>query len=156
MIKQLDNTNEEVAKQIYDVFQSAYKIEAELIGTTRFPPLARTVAHITCSRTMFFGYLEASCLAGVIEITVKDLHLEIDSLTVEPNYFRKGIAGKLLSHVMCEFKFNQAAVETAVVNAPAIRLYQKHGFNAFKRWTPEHGIEKIALTTNRPNFKDYG
>ena len=37
-------------------------------------------------------------------------------------------------------------VETAVVNTPAINLYKKHGFVEFKRWTPAHGIEKLAMS----------
>ena len=31
MITKLDNANEELARQIYTIFQSAYKIEAQLI-----------------------------------------------------------------------------------------------------------------------------
>ena len=50
-----------------------------------------------------------------------------------------------MEYVLNAFDFTQAIVETAVVNAPAIRLYQKHGFNEFKRFTPSHGIEKLAL-----------
>ena len=37
-------------------------------------------------------------------------------------------------------------VETAVVNIPAISLYKKHGFVEFKRWTPSHGIKKLAMS----------
>jgi hypothetical protein len=44
------------------------------------------------------------------------------------------------------FSFSKAIVETAVVNEPAINLYKKHGFVEFKRWTPAHGIEKLALS----------
>ncbi len=39
-----------------------------------------------------------------------------------------------------------ARVETAVANTPAINLYKKHGFVEFKRWTPSHGIEKLAMS----------
>ncbi len=94
---------------------------------------------------MFYGFYEGDSLAGVIEITYQDNVLEIDSLTVAPDYFRKGIAYKLMNSVLNAFDFTKAIVETAVVNAPAIRLYQKHGFNEFKRFTPSHGIEKLAL-----------
>ena len=146
MIKKLNNSNEEVANQIFVIFQSSYKIEAQLIGTLNFPPLLRNVKDIENSKTLFYGYSENECLAAIIEITIEDNHLEIESLTVEPKYFRKGIAGKLISYVLDSFEFTKATVETAVVNKPAIILYKKHGFVEFKRWTPSHGIEKLAMS----------
>ena len=146
MIKKLDNSNNEVANQIFNVFQSSYKVEAQLIGTLHFPPLSRSAKNIESSNTLFYGFFENACLAAVIEIAMRDNQLEIDSLTVAPNYFRKGIADKLLNYVLSTFEFTKAIVETAVVNEPAIRLYKKHGFIECKRWTPSHGIEKVALS----------
>ena len=148
MITKLDNSNEEVANQIFTVFQNSYKIEAQLIGTLDFPPLLRSAKDIENSKTQFYGFIENKCLAGVIEVVLKGKHLEIDSLTVDPNYFRKGIANKLISYVLEAFNFSEAIVETAVVNLPAINLYKKHGFVQFKRWTPYHGIEKLALSVS--------
>jgi len=145
MIQKLDNSNKVIAKQIFTIFQNSYKIEAQLIGTVDFPPLLRSAKDIENSKTSFYGYSEDKCLAAVIEIAIKDKHLEIDSLTVDPNYFRKGIADKLMKHVLAIMEFSEATVETAVVNTPAIYLYQKHGFVEYKRWTPDHGIAKVAM-----------
>ena len=149
MINKLDHTNAAVAQQIFIVFQRSYKIEAQLIGSTNFPPLARSAKDIKNSSTLFYGYFENEELAAVIEITIEasavQKHLDICSLTVDPAFFRKGIAGKLLQHVMGIEGISLFTVETAVVNLPAIRLYQKYGFVEFKRWTPNHGIEKLAL-----------
>ena len=145
MINKLDNPNKEVANQIFEVFQNSYKVEAKLIGTLNFPPLSRSAKDIESSKTLFYGFIENGCIAAVIEITLKDKYLEIDSLTVDPSYFRKGIASKLLSYVLGSFEYTKAIVETAVANEPAIKLYKKHGFVEFKRWTPSHGIEKLAL-----------
>jgi len=146
MITKLDNTNEVVAQQIFAVFQCSYKIEAQLIGTSSFPPLLRSVIDITHSTTQFYGFIEGECIAAVIEVAISDRHLEIHSLTVDPNYFRKGIASKLISFALEAIDFVKATVETAVVNLPAITLYQKHGFVEYKRWTPSHGIEKVAMS----------
>ncbi|KGJ93759.1 GNAT family N-acetyltransferase [Colwellia psychrerythraea] len=146
MIKKLDNSREAVANQIFTIFQSSYKIEAQLIGELDFPPLFRSAKHIKNAETLFYGFSENECLAAIIEISVTEKHLAIDSLTVEPNYFRRGIADKLISYVLTTFEFCQATVETAVVNTPAINLYKKHGFVEFKRWTPSHGIKKVALS----------
>ena len=146
MIKILDNTAPEVAKQIYNIFQNSYKIEAQLIGILDFPPLSRSVKNIENSKNTFYGFYEGECLAAILEITFEDKCLGIDSLTVDPNHFRKGIANKLVSYVLTVNDFSQAIVETAVVNIPAIKLYKKHGFVEFKRWTPSHGIEKLAMS----------
>ncbi len=146
MINKLDNSNAEIAKHIFTTFQNAYKIEAQLIGTADFPPLSRSADDIKNSTTLFFGFYEDGCLAAVIEIELGKEQLNINSLTVDPGYFRKGIAGKLIRYVFHEFTFSKAIVETAVVNTPAINLYEKHGFVEFKRWTPSHGIEKLAMS----------
>lgn len=146
MITKLNNCNEDVAKQIFNIFQSSYKIEAQLIGVQVFPPLLRSAKDIEHAKTFFYGFSENNCLAAIIEIDIEDKLLKIDSLTVHPNYFRKGIANKLISYVFEKNDFSQAHVETAVVNIPAINLYEKHGFAEFKRWTPPHGIEKTAMS----------
>jgi ribosomal protein S18 acetylase RimI-like enzyme len=146
MISKLDNSNEEVANQIFSVFQNSYKVEAQLIGASNFPPLSRSNKDIKNSKTLFYGFYENECLAGVIEVAKKGKHLEIDSLTVSPKYFKKGIAGKLIGHVLGVFEFTEAIVETAVANEPAINLYKKYGFVEFKRWTPSHGIQKLAMS----------
>lgn len=153
MIKLLNNSASEVSLQIYRVFQSSYKIEADLIGVENFPPLSRTVEHIQTSTTEFYGFIIEGELAGVIEITLNEgavesiakTTLEIDSLTVSPLYFKQGIASRLIEFVLQNKTFEYAIVETAAVNQPAIKLYEKHGFKVFKQFTPEHGIEKVAL-----------
>jgi ribosomal protein S18 acetylase RimI-like enzyme len=146
MIIKLDNSSKAVAAEIYKVFQNSYKVEAKLIGVIDFPPLLRSAEHIAKSTTDFYGYIEHDCLAGVIEVVIKDKHLDIHSLTVDPSYFRKGVANQLMTYVTETFDFYGAKVETAVVNLPAINLYKKYGFVEYKRWIPPHGIEKIALS----------
>ncbi|TMN72009.1 GNAT family N-acetyltransferase [Pseudoalteromonas sp. S1727] len=149
MITKLDNANDFVAKQIYITLQRSYKIEAELIGALNFPPLSRTVTDIQNSQTLFYGFYNDTQLAGVIELAIGNEGLEINSLVVDPDHFRKGIADKLIRYALSECvicaAITTAIVETAVVNEPAIKLYKKHGFVEFKRWTPEHGIEKLAM-----------
>jgi len=150
MIKKLDNSEVEVASKIFTIFQNSYKVEAQLIGTLDFPPLRRTAKQIENSSTLFYGFSEDECLAAIIEISIADNNLEIDSLTVDPRFFRKGIADKLIAFVLESIDFSLATVETAVVNTPAINLYKKHGFVKFKQWIPSHGIEKIALSIEMP------
>lgn len=149
MINKLDHTNDVITQQIHTVFQRSYKIEAALIGVDNFPPLSRTAKDIENADSCFYGFFANDKLAAVIEITIEgsavQKHLDICSLTVDPAFFRRGIAGKSLQYVMSIKDISLFTVETAVVNLPAIRLYQKYGFVEFKRWTPSHGIEKLAL-----------
>lgn len=146
MIKKLDNSNAAIANQIFTLFQHSYRVEAELIGVVDFPPLSRTASDIKHSKTHFYGFFDHQCIAAIIEIVIEDQQLDIDSLTVDPNYFRQGLANKLIEYVLETMDFSQATVETAVANRPAINLYKKHGFVEFKRWTPAHGIEKLAMS----------
>ena len=150
MITKLEHSSEKIAEQIFTVFQNSYKIEAQLIGALDFPPLSRSTKDIQNSTTQFYGFIENNCLAGVMEIVIENKRLKIDSLTVDPHYFRKGIAHKLIDYVLGSMVVSEARVETAVANLPAINLYKKHGFVEFKRWTLSHGIEKLAMSTKTP------
>ncbi|WP_462154281.1 GNAT family N-acetyltransferase [Pseudoalteromonas piscicida] len=148
MIQKLNNRDVSMAREIFNVFQRSYKVEAEFIGASYFPPLSRTIEDICGATSHFYGYFENQNLAAVIEIVIFEKTLEIDSLTVNPSYFRKGIAGKLLHFALTEFDAAKVIVETATANAPAIALYQKYGFVEYKRWLPGHGIEKVALAVD--------
>jgi GNAT superfamily N-acetyltransferase len=145
MVVQLKNAVPSVAEKIYNVFQSAYKVEALLIKASHFPPLSRMQHDIVRSNALFYGFYCESTLAGVIEIKVKNKCLSIESLTVHPSYFKKGIAGKLIAHALKSHTYNKAVVETAVANTPAINLYKKQGFSEYKQWLPAHGILKTAM-----------
>ena len=146
MITKLENSNEIVANKIHAVFQRSYKVEAQLINTIDFPPLSRSSINIANSKNEFYGFSDNNSLAAIIEIKIEEKQLDIHSLTVDPKYFRKGIADKLISYVLKISAITTAIVETAVVNKPAINLYEKHGFLEYKRWTPSHGIEKLAMS----------
>lgn len=146
MIKKLNHWEEDVANQVFAVFQNSYKVEAQLIGTLDFPPLSRSAKDIINSKTQFYSFIVDECNAAIIEIDLEHKYLDINSLTVDPNFFRRGLASKLLSYVIKNSDFKEVRVETAVVNLPAIKLYNKHGFVEFKRWTPSHGIEKVAMS----------
>lgn len=145
MIVRLINSEINTAQNIHHVFQLSYQIEADMVGVKKFPPLLRTVEDIQHCETQFFGFFCDKDLAAVIEISSQDAHLHINSLTVLPEFFRRGIASKLINFVLQEMDYERATVETATVNKPAIALYQKHGFVEYKQYVPDHGIAKIAL-----------
>lgn len=148
MINKIKHTKNTASHEIFTVFQKSYQIEADLIGVKDFPPLSRSAEDIQHSKTEFHGFLEGEALVAVIEIdlTVGDeSQLKICSLTVDPKHFRKGIAGQLIQYVFGLYQADEYIVETAVVNKPAIKLYEKHGFAEYKHYLPDHGIPKTIM-----------
>lgn len=79
-------------------------------------------------------------------------HAELKSMKTHPMHLRKGIAGKLLSHVYSEAKnrgFKKISLETGNRKAfePAQKLYQKYGFEfcgTFSDYTDE--INSVYMT----------
>lgn len=149
MIEKLQNTDIEISKKIRSVFQSSYKIEAQLLNAVDFPPLKRTLENFVNSSTAFFGYIKTKELAGVIEINHTKDFTSINSLVVDPNFFRQGVARKLMEFVFNTFDSNLFLVETGLENGPAIALYEKFGFKEVKQWDTDHGVRKIKMEHRR-------
>lgn len=145
MIEKLQNNDIEVSKKIYSVFQSSYKIEAELLNAIDFPPLKRPLENYVNSDTTFFGYLKDKELAGVIEISHNKNFTHINSLVVSPSFFRQGVARKLMEFVLNTFDSKLFVVETGVDNGPASELYKKFNFKEVKQWDTDHGVRKIKF-----------
>ena len=145
MIERLQNRELEIAKQIRAVFQVSYKVEAKLLKATNFPPLYRPLEDFLNTNTDFFGYSIKGVLAGVIEIEKTSSFTHINSLVVDPLYFRQGIAKKLMEFVLNMFDSNLFVVETGLDNAPASILYKKFGFIEVKQWDTDHGVRKIKF-----------
>jgi len=145
MIKRLQNSELEISHQIHSVFQLSYAVEAKLLDTTDFPPLKRPLESYQKSDNMFFGYHENTELAGIIEIEFNNKCTDINSLVVNPKFFRRGIARKLIEFVFNSFDSNLFVVETGLANDPATKLYKKFGFIEVKQWDTEHGIRKIKF-----------
>lgn len=133
------------AEQIYSIFQASYPFEANLIGVKQFPPLERKIQDIQTSETNFIGAFLESKLTAVIEFTLKNNLLSIQSLVVHPTFFRQGIAYTLLKNTMDSHPWNQAKVETACANFPAIALYEKLGFKIQEEYLAKYDICKVKL-----------
>ena len=145
MIKKLQNNDIEIAKKIRSVFQVSYKVEAKLLRAINFPPLKRPLESYINSNTEFFGYLKNKELAGVIEIDHNENYTHINSLVIDPTFFRQGIARKLIEFVFNTFDSNLFVVETGLENGPATELYKKFDFKEVKQWNTGHGIRKIRF-----------
>jgi ribosomal protein S18 acetylase RimI-like enzyme len=145
MIEKLQNTDLEISRQIYSVFQLSYVVEAELLKAKDFPPLKRPLESYLKSDHDFYGYLENNEIAGVIEVEPADKFIDIHSLVVKPKFFRRGIARKLLEFVFNTSDSKLIIVETGVQNKPATELYKKLGFKEIKQWQTDFGIRKVRF-----------
>lgn len=148
-IVKLDHAAANIALEIYELFQVAYRVEAGLIGASRFPPLDRDESEIQRSQSDFHGIYEELEMVAVLEYATRGTRLSIDSLVVHPTCFRRRFASYLLGDLLDVDDWTSADVETAAGNSPAILLYQKFGFTESKRWVSTAGIEKIRLCRAR-------
>ena len=145
MISRINNKNVDLSKKIYSIFQASYKIEAKLLNTKNFPPLKRKVNDFLDCNNLFYAYFIEEKIVGIIEVYSNTRNTHIQSLVVHPNYFRKGIASKLVEFILDNHATINFSVETGEKNIPAINLYKRFNFKKIKKWDTNHGIRKVRF-----------
>ena len=149
----IDHTVESVACAIHAVQMSAYAQEARLLGVVEFPPLARTVEDLRAGTESFLGVHVGDQLAGSVSVEPDPEYggMSIASLTVAPEFQRRGIATALLVEVLRRHGAGCLTVQTGTRNAPALRLYERLGFVRVRHWVvgPE-SLEVVKLRRFSP------
>ncbi|MDL5510921.1 GNAT family N-acetyltransferase [Arenibacter sp. M-2] len=149
MIKKITHSEISNAEKLHTLFQESYRIEADLLGVSDFPPLQRTTSDFQNRNTQFYGVWKGEVLAAAVEINQLKNTLEICSLVVHPKYFRQGIARKLLLFVEDYDNSETLIVETGWANAPAINLYEKFGFQETGEYIGPGGIKKKCFSKTK-------
>ena len=136
--------------EIYDLFQLAYKVEANLVKVEKFPPLLWQPEDIQKRRGDFWGIYQNSKLIACAQVFQKSgSEVQIHSLVVHPNHFRKGLGASLVDFVLNHYLYGAIYVETAAVNTPAILLYEKKCFKIIDTYVADLSIEKVRLILDR-------
>jgi ribosomal protein S18 acetylase RimI-like enzyme len=74
---------------------------------------------------------------------IENEEMDIHRLIVDPDHFRKGIAQSLLSYAERQEGIKRINVSTGSKNTPAVRFYEKNGFQKVKEVIVN---EQISLT----------
>lgn len=147
MVRKIDHQNEQVAKDIQQVQQLAYLIEAELMGFYEIPQLHETVTEIQCSTETFIGYSEEQLL-GILSYRVAEGIVDIHRLVVDPGHFRKGVGKRLLEFLLERYRGYEFTVRTGTANKPAIALYKTYGFQEQRLIEVAPGITCTQFSLN--------
>ena len=145
MIKKLQHTNLEIAREMRAIFQVSYAVEAQLLNAINFPPLQRPLKNYVESNTTFFGYHIKDEIVAIIEVSSKEQTTHINSLVVSPKFFRQGVAKQLMEFVLTNFDSEIFTVETGLKNIPASKLYTSFHFKEVRQWDTDHGVRKIRF-----------
>ncbi len=145
MIIKIDHTDLVTAKEIQRVFRASYAIEAGLLGADDFPPLKRNLESFKTSNNVFYAFMIEGDIAGAMEIDASANSTHIQSLVVDPEYFRQGIASALMEFVFKTYDTPVFTVETGLDNVPATELYLKFGFREVRQYDTDHGVRKIRF-----------
>lgn len=141
MIKRLNLKDIETVNRIMDLQRDSYKIEAQLIGFYEIPSLKETIESLQQCDEIFYGYYINDDLTGIISFKIIDDVLDIHRVAIHPNFFRMGIANKLINFIEGLNKnINRIVVCTGKDNFPAVNLYLKNGYIKKKDIEIKNGI----------------
>ena len=146
MIVSLNIQDEFTAGLIWRLQLAAYTVEANIIGYIHIPPLMDTVESIRNCGEHFYGmYSESEAEGGdliaAISYEQEGNQVTLCRMMVHPDYFRRGIARKLINHVESLFPNASAfIVSTGSKNEPAVHLYESMGYTASREWMPVLGL----------------
>lgn len=117
---------------VLDLQRKSYKVEADLIGTDEIPPLKETFEQLQECGETFIGYYIDGRLAGAVSYKKEEGNvMDIHRMMVHPNFFRRGIARKLINQLE-QISYSEIIVSTGAANTPAVKLYEKLGFERQK------------------------
>ena len=138
-VRPLDLQDPRTRQDLVALQRAAYRVEADLIGSEAMPALRETPEQLAASGETFLGAFDGG-LVGAISYKRSAGTIDIHRLVVHPRAFRRGVATRLLAGLPA----GRWIVTAAVANAPAVALYDGHGFRPVRERTVE-GLRVIDL-----------
>ncbi|MEU9139523.1 GNAT family N-acetyltransferase [Streptomyces sp. NPDC048404] len=131
-LSELDVTDTRTAVGVHQVARRSYAVEAELIGFDGIPALTETLEEMQARPLRWLGMVtrdgRIAAFVAWQRLAGED-GIDIDRVCVDPQWFRRGLALKLLDHLLAELApGGKALVSTGADNRPAICLYERLGF----------------------------
>ncbi|OKK15209.1 hypothetical protein AMK16_28665 [Streptomyces sp. CB00455] len=145
----LDLADEATATAVYRVGRAAYAVEAELIGFDGIPALRESLADLRTRPLNWLGALSADGgLAGFVAWEeAPGSAVGVDRLCVDPAWFRRGVASLLLGRLLTGvLSGRRVTVTTGAANAPAVALYERHGFVRGADFSPVPGLRMASFS----------
>jgi ribosomal protein S18 acetylase RimI-like enzyme len=139
-------SDDAVARRVLEIQHAAYAVEAELVGYDTIPPLHETVTELQSQPLIFLGVSCDRTLAGVLGYRRDGDTVDIDRLAVDPVFFRRGLATRMLRELFARERDASAfTVSTGLGNQPAVSLYQRFGFRIVGEAEPAPATRVVLL-----------
>jgi GNAT superfamily N-acetyltransferase/SAM-dependent methyltransferase len=130
MIEVLDLAVDGVAADVLALQHAAYRVEAELIGDDRIPPLHETLDELVAATDLQWrGIRIDERIVAAMAVTGVGRQCDIDRLIVDPAYARRGLGRSLVEAVL---HHSVVTVSTGALNVPARALYESLGFRVVR------------------------
>lgn len=143
-LSELDVADTRTAAGVHQVGRRSYAVEAELIGFEGIPALTETLDEMQAQPLRWLGMVthdgRIAAFVAWRRLAGED-GIDIDRVCVDPEWFRRGLARKLLGHLLAELApGGRALVSTGADNRPAIALYERLGFTRVGTVRPAPGL----------------
>ncbi len=136
----------EVARRVLEIQQASYRAEADLVGYDDIPVLHETLDELRSRPLVFLGVSSNHVLAGLLGYRRDGDVVNIDRLAIDPVFFRRGLATKLLRELLVrERDARRFTVSTGFGNAPGLALYARFGFTIVGTDEPAPGVQTVQL-----------
>lgn len=140
MIERLDLSDDATAEAVFALQRRSYRVEAHRIGYERIPPLVETLEDLRRCGEQFLGWRESGALAAAISFKREGDLVDIHRLVVDPAWFRRGLARRLVRAVLALPGASRVIVSTGEANLPARRLYESERFRLVETVTLADGL----------------
>lgn len=148
----LDLSDDRIAEAVHTVGRRSYAVEAEIIGFDGIPALRESLVDMRAESLRWLGICDPATelpVAFIAYAVEADGTVDIDRLCVDPDWFRKGLARTLLTHLIETNPAADVVVSTGAANVPAVTLYTLAGFTPTGTSSPVPGLEMAHFRLTR-------